>query len=276
MSHPSGIDGRPRDGRPADEPARGAGRFGTATPGIRAERAGIGDLVTASNRRRRRITPWRVTALIVALLVAGGAYALGRYVIAPKPAHTVQIAVIDAALPAGTRLTPDDIRVVTVQAGVVPSGYLGPNAVESVLGFVTNQPVPAGTFLSRSLLTVRGALPNASQALVGLDLKDGELPAGGLAVGQKVLVVLLPVNSQGVPLNPIPLINTTVWDLEPPGNGGDTQASVIVPTSIATKLASFAARGQVSLVATAAPPPQPSPKPHPTTPKPTTKRHGHK
>ncbi|HET7017600.1 MAG TPA: SAF domain-containing protein [Streptosporangiaceae bacterium] len=265
MSNRTGADGRLRDGRPPEEPVRGGGRFGAATPGIRAERAGISDLVTASSGRRRRfITPWRVTALIAALLAAGGSYALGRYVIAPKPAHTVQIAVIDAALPAGTKLTPDDIRVVTVQAGQVPSGYLGPNAAVSVIGFVLKQPVAAGTFLSRSLLTLRGGLPDASQALVGLDLKVGEIPAGGLAVGQKVLVVLLPVSSQGVPLNPVPLINTTVWDLQPPGNGGDVEASVIVPTSVATKLASYAARSQVSLVATSAPPPPattPSPKP---------------
>lgn len=273
MSHPTGVDGRPRDGRSADEPSRG-GRFGAATPGMRAERAGIGDLVTSSGRRRRRITPWRVTALIVALLVAGGSYALGRYVIAPKPAHTAQFAVIDAALPAGTLLTADDIRILTVRAGEVPSGYLGPNAVGSVLGLVLNQPVAAGTFLSRSLLTVRGGLPNASEALVGLDLKAGQLPAGGLAVGQKVLVVLLPVNSQGVSQTPIPLINTTVWNLEPPGTGGDTEASVIVPTKDATTLSAYAARGQVSLIATAAPPPPPpSPKPPPSH-KPT-KRHGH-
>ena len=185
----------------------------------------------------------------------------------------MQLAVIDAALPAGTKLTPDDIRVVTVQAGQVPSGYLGPDAAVSVIGFVLKQPVAAGTFLSRSLLTLRGALPSASEALVGLDLKAGQLPAGGLAVGQKVLVVLLPVTSQGVPLTPIPLISTAVWDLQPPGNGGDTEASVIVPTSVAAKLSAYAARSQVSLVATAAPPPPPpTQKPH-STRKPA-KRHG--
>ena len=85
MSNRTGVDGRLRDGRPPEEPSRGGGRFGAATPGIRAERAGISDLVTAtSGRRRRFITPWRVTALIAALLAAGGSYALGRYVIAPK------------------------------------------------------------------------------------------------------------------------------------------------------------------------------------------------
>ena len=100
-----------------------------------------------------------MTALIVALLVAGGSYALGRYVHRAQAGPHGAVAVIDAALPAGTRLTADDIRVVTVRAGEVPSGYLGPNAVGSVLGFVLKQPVAAGTFLSRSLLTVRGGLP---------------------------------------------------------------------------------------------------------------------
>src|SRR5579862_3740709 len=108
MSHPTGVDGRPRDGQPGNEPGR-AGRFGAATPGVRAERASIGDLVTAtSGRRRRVITPWRVTALIAALLLAGGSYALGRYVIAPKPPAAVRIAVTAVALPAGARLTASD------------------------------------------------------------------------------------------------------------------------------------------------------------------------
>ena len=274
MSHQAGVEGRPREARATDQPSSG-GRFGAATPGIRSERASIDDLVTNSGRRRRRfITPWRVTALIAALLVAGGSYALGRYVIAPKPPRTVQIAVIVDALPAGAKLAFNEVGVITVRAGQVPSGFLGPSAVPSVIGSVLRQPVVPGTFLSRSLLTESGGLPNSSEALVGLDLKAGQVPAGGLAVGQKVLVVLLPVSSQGVPENPIPMINTTVWDLQPPGNGGDTEASVIVPSKDATTLAAYAARGQVSLVATAAPPPQPTPKPPPPSHKPT-KRHGH-
>lgn len=274
MSHPTGVEGRPRDGQPVNDSGR-AGRFGAATPGIRAERAGIGDLVTAtSGRRRRIITPWRVTALILALLAAGGSYALGRYVIAPKPPRTVQIAVIVDALPAGATLAYNEIGVITVRAGQVPPGFLGPDQVTSVIGSVLKQPVAQGTFLARSLLTVHGALPNASEALVGLDLKAGQLPAGGLAVGQKVLVVLLPVTSQGVPENPIPLINTTVWNIEPPGSGGDTEASVIVPNKYATTLSAYAARGQVSLVATAAPPPSPS-KPSPPSSHKPAKRHSH-
>jgi hypothetical protein len=259
MSHTTGTDRRPKDVRQPD------GRFGAATPGIRAEPAGIGDLVTASARRRRRITPWRVTALVVALLVAGGSYALGRYVIAPKLPPTVQIAVTAVALPAGAKLTMSDVRIVTVQAAALPAGYLSPTAAVGVLGLVTKQALPVGTFISSSMLSPSGGLPSSSQALVGLDLKAGQVPAGGLVIGQKVLVVLLPVNSQGVPQSPVALINTRVWDLQPPTSSGEVQASVIVPTSVATTLSSYAARGEVSLVATAAPPTPattPTPTPH--------------
>jgi hypothetical protein len=263
MSQMTGTGGRPGDRRPGD------GRFGAATPGLRAGRTGIGDLVTApaGGRRRKIVTPWRVTALVSAVLVAGGSYALGRYVIAPKPPPAVEIAVTAVALPAGARLTAADVRVVTVQAAAVPKGYLSPAAAAGVLGEAARQALPAGAFLARSMLSPSGGLPGPSQALVGLDLKAGQLPAGGLAVGQRVLIVLLPVNAQGNPLTPVALISTTVWDISAADAAGDVEASVIVPSSMATGLAGYAARGQVSLVATAAAPaprttPSSSPAPH--------------
>jgi hypothetical protein len=250
MSQTTGIGGRSGDRRSGD------GRFGAATPGLRAERAGIGDLVTApaGGSRRKIITPWRVTALVVAVLVAGGSYALGRYVIAPKPPPAVQIAVTAVPLPAGARLSAADVRVVTVQAAAVPKGYLNPVQAAGVLGEAARQALPAGAFLARFLLSPSGGLPGPAQALVGLDLKAGQLPAGGLAVGQRVLIVLLPANAQGNPLTPVGLISTTVWDISAADATGDIEASVIVPSSMATGLAGYAARGQVSLVATAAAP----------------------
>ncbi len=284
MSETTGIDGRqgdgPRNGQPGDRRSRD-GRFGAATPGIRTERQGIDALVTASpDGRRRVITPWRVAALVMALLVAGGSYVLGRYVTAPAPPPAVQIAVTAVPLPAGAKLTAADVKVVTVQASAVPAGYLSPAAVLGQLGRVTRQALPEGTFIASSLLSPAGGRPTSSQALVGLDLKAGQLPAGGLAIGQQVLVVLLPVNSQGVTLSPVSLLSTTVWDLQPPGTSGDVAATVIVPVSMAPELTSYAARGEVSLVATdariAVPAASPTAKPHQTR-KPTkpAKSHGH-
>src|ERR1700691_5572316 len=97
MSQTTGIGGRAGERRP------GGGRFGGATPGLRPERAGIGDLVTApaGGSRRRIVTPWRVTALVAALLVAGGSYALGRDGVAAKPPPAAQIAANPGAPPAG-------------------------------------------------------------------------------------------------------------------------------------------------------------------------------
>ncbi|HET9897342.1 MAG TPA: SAF domain-containing protein [Streptosporangiaceae bacterium] len=263
MSQTTGVSGRSPDGR-----------FGAATPGLRAERPSIDDLVAAQNRgagRRRYTSPRRLTALAVAILVAGGAYALGRYVIAPRPPHTIRLVVTAVPLPAGAKVSAADLRVVTVDGAKAPAGLLSPSAAAGVIGLVARNAVPAGTFLSRSMLSPAGGVPDASQAIVGLALKPGQLPAGGLAVGQKVLVVLLPVNSQGVPLSPISLINTTVWDLQPPDAGGNQDAAVIVPSSMASKLSSYAARGEVSLVATSAPP-APSTTP---SPKPTVRVHSH-
>jgi hypothetical protein len=263
MSHMTGTDGR-----------SGSGRFGAATPGLRAERASIGDLVTApkSSGRRRLITPWRVTALVVALLVAGGAYALGRYVIAPKPVPSVTLDVTTVALPAGARLTAGDLRAVTVQRSSAPKGALTPAGAASTIGLVARNAIPGGTFLASSLFSPAGGIPDATQALVGLALKAGQLPAGGLAVGQRVLVVLLPVTSSGVAERPVQLINTTVWDLQPPDSSGDQEVTVIVPSSMAANLSSFASRGEVSLVATSAPP-APSTRPSTGPTKPAT--HGH-
>jgi hypothetical protein len=194
-------------------------------------------------------------AIAGVLVVAGGGWATGRYAFtAPAPPRLVQLVVIRTALPAGIRLSGADLRVVTVHPGDgVPAGAVGPAAAVRLLGLVIRNAVPDGTFLTSSLVAPGGALPDPAQALVGLALKAGQLPAGGLAVGQQVLVVLLPTNSQGQVLNPVPLVTTTVWYLRGADSSGTTLATIIVPARLATRLASFAAQGQVALVATARP-----------------------
>ena len=58
-----------------------------------------------------------------------------------------------------------------------------------------------------------GSVPGPAQALVGLALKPGQLPSGGLVVGEQVQVVQLLPNSQNTRLIPIPLTVTTVWNV---------------------------------------------------------------
>ena len=152
--------------------------------------------------RRRRCTPsraprtaasaarWRLILLIAGgLALAGGGYAAGRFLPpATPPPHLSKLVVTGTALPAGARITAADLRTVTVHPGAgEPGGAIGPAAAAGLVGLVTRAALPPGTFLERSLLAPGGAVPGVGQALVGLALKPGTVPAGGLADGQRVL-----------------------------------------------------------------------------------------
>jgi hypothetical protein len=234
-----------------DQPPLGS-RFGAATPGARPSMPSLEDLLAAPQVPKRRVTPRRVLAVAGTLVVSAGAYVAGHYTWAtPAPAVTQRV-VTDVALPAGARLTDADLRVVTVRTGSgVLAGTLSPAAAARAIGLVMRNPVPAGTLLTYSLLTPSGAMPGPGQALVGLALKPGELPAAGLAVGEQVRVIALPTSSTGTSLSPVSLLTTTVWYLQGPDSSGDTDATIIAPARLEAVLASYAAQGEIALVGTA-------------------------
>ncbi len=238
----TGIDERPL-----------GGRFGAATPGARAAPPLLEELLASRQARRGRRLTWRraLAAAGIAALAAGG-LAAGRYAWpASSPPRVQELVVTSVALPAGTRLTGPDLRVAVVRPGAAgPSGGLSPAAAARLIGLVTSSALPAGTFLQRSFLAPSGAIPDPAQALVGLALKPGQLPSGGLAVGEQVRVVALPTTPQGSAVNPVSLVTTTVWYLQGPDSSGTTLATVVVPAALATRLAGYAAQGEVALVAT--------------------------
>lgn len=229
-------------------------RFGAAAPGAHPVPLAPAPVHRAGSAPppRRLITKWRLLAAGVALLLAVGCYVAG-YLTAPGAPQPRLLLVTTAQLPAGARLASGDLSLVRVAAGDdAPVGALSSTALASVIGLVTTTSLPRGTFLTRSVLANSGAVPGPAQALVGLALKPGQLPVGGLADGQPVLVVALPVNSSGVPLKAIPMGTTTIWDEEGPDTSGTTQVTVVVPATLAVRLAQFAAQGQVALVQTTA------------------------
>ena len=229
------------------------GRFGAATPGRRPSPPSLEALLSAPEppAGRRRWTRRQIIAAAgVVVLVAAG-FAAGHFTVG-RPAPPTEFMVTNAALPAGTRLTEADLRAVPVQFGARrPAGAMTPAGAGQLIGLVMKQPVPAGTFLERSLMTSAGAVPNAAQALVGLALKPGQAPAGGLAVGQQVLVVMLRASAGGTVLRPAPLVVTSIWNTRGPDSSGDTLATVVVPAHDAALLSGYAAQGDVALVATA-------------------------
>ncbi len=241
----------------ADDRLR-SGRFGAASPGLRPERQSLEDLLTTRQpppaRRRRKVL---VIVCIVAVLAAGGGgYLAGRFT-APSPPALTKILVTDAALPQGATLSAADLLVITVSPGVsTPPGSLGPAAESSLVGLATTTALPADTIVTRSLLAPAASVPLAASALVGLALKPGQMPAGGLTAGEQVLIVLVP-SSSNAPASP--LVTSTVWDVQGSAAAGLVTATVIVPAAIATRLAGYATRGEVALVVTSATPSVSSP-----------------
>jgi hypothetical protein len=78
------------------------------------------------------------------------------------------------------------------------------------------------------------------------------VPAGGLADGEQVFLVLVRSTSSGIALRPIRFLSSSVsvWFTQGPDSSGTTSVSVVVPAARATELAGFAARGEVAVVAT--------------------------
>jgi hypothetical protein len=217
-------------------------------PGARGERPPIGDLVAMRGsapaaRRRRHITPWRLTALIAALVLAAGTYALGRYVVAPKPTQGVTVAITTKTLAPGDRLRSNDFRIVTIQGSWAPSQALSPSQVPGQVSRYAKVPIPDGSFLKSGMLDKVVPKPAQKQVLVGLALKPGHVPTGGLAVGQRVTLLLLGDSSPGPPV----VTNTMIWEVLPPNSSGAAQVTVLVPSGKAQKIARLAAQGQVSL-----------------------------
>jgi hypothetical protein len=234
----------------ADDRLR-SGRFGAAAPGLRPERQSLEDLLTARQAppaRRRRF--WLVCICVLAILIAGGGGYLGGRLTAPGPPAVSEILVTSTALPQGTSLSTADLLVITVRRGVsVPSGSLESSAESGLIGLATTTAVPSGTIVTRSLLAPIGSVPLDARALVGLALKPGQLPIGGLTAGQQVTIVVVPSSNNGPASD---LATSTVWDVQGSAASGLVTATVIVPTNIATRLAGYAARGEVALVVTAA------------------------
>jgi hypothetical protein len=232
----------------------GSGRFGAATPGARPPLPVPARLPNPPSGPSgpRRVTRSQVIAAAVLVAVAVLGYVAGHFTWASPVPPVSGLMVTDTALPAGATLTWADLRIVPVPAGAgAPAGAVTRAAARSLVGLVTTRPVPAGTFLERALVGPAGALPDAAEALVGLALKPGQVPGGGLAVGQNVQVVLLQPNAQQSAFIPEPLGPATVWHVQEPDSAtGVTQVTVIVSVGEAAQLTSFAAESDVALVVT--------------------------
>src|SRR5688500_9038724 len=129
----------------------------------------------------------RMIVPAVALLLVVGAFLLGRWF---ADRGEVVVWQVTHPIPPGKVVTEADLRQSTV-AKAVADGTL-PVTVDPD-GHVARVPIPAGALLTPDVLTREPALPSQGEALVGVALAPGAAPADGLAAGDLVRVVRLPV-----------------------------------------------------------------------------------
>lgn len=111
-----------------------------------------------------------------------------------------------------------------------------------------------GTLLSPADVGTAETLPSG-QAVVGVDLKPGMLPAGGVVDGEPVLVVLTGASGSAVTATSsrsssvIATATVVGVDDDPDDSGaGDVVVSVEVPSHVAPLVADSSAAGQAALV----------------------------
>ncbi|HTT51622.1 MAG TPA: hypothetical protein VMH35_09510 [Streptosporangiaceae bacterium] len=113
-------------------------------------------------------------AALAVLLILGGALAAGFLVV--RSGQRVAAIEISAPVGAGQRIPPGALAEVQIAAGT-GLAYVPWDEASQVTRFYTVSAIPAGTLLTRAMVAATGTSV-AGQAVLGLALKDGQLPRG--------------------------------------------------------------------------------------------------
>jgi hypothetical protein len=197
----------------------------------------------ASLSRRRRPAVW---GLGLALVCVGAALAAVMTLAAGG-----RVAVLSVVRPvaAGEAVTNADLGVARVptdpQLDPIPAAER-----QSVVGRLADVDLRQGTLLTRNQLT-SVAIPGPGQAVVGVPLRPGQLPARPLRPGDKILVIETPgpgatATSQAPSVEPVR--GAVVVATGPPGADGSVVVDLVVSEDDSIALAGAAAAGRLSLV----------------------------
>jgi hypothetical protein len=194
--------------------------------------------------RRRRPAVW---ALGLALVMGGGAVAAATTMAA---GDRVAVLAVVRPVDAGTAIEAADLG----EARVAADPRLEPIPVgdrDRVVGQVADVDLRPGTLLTRSELD-QIAIPGLGQALVGVDLAPGRLPARALRRGDHVLVVVTAEGAsagQSVPGAAEPRsLSAQVVATGRVASDGSVVVDLLVGQGDAAGLAADAAAGRVSVV----------------------------
>jgi Flp pilus assembly protein CpaB len=207
--------------------------------GVNGARTGGERLPRPPGRRRPGLA-----LLAVLLIVLGGAVA-GLLALRIDQRQDVLVARSD--IPVGQQIGPGDLAVAKMAADGITAIPAGQTA--EVVGKYAANTIPAGRLVDPGMLTSSGLL-TPGRAAVGIALKNGRFPAGGLQSGD---VVQLVRSAEGV--GKTITMSAVVSSVNAPGEdslsaaGGDAiTITVIVDQRLASQVAAASAAEQVSVV----------------------------
>lgn len=202
---------------------------------------------------------------VAVLLIAAGAFGGLQLVAASN--NKVSALVLVQEVPAGHVIAASDLASVSLSGKVA---YIPSSAESSVVGNTAARDLFAGQLLTHSMTTAV-TVPDATHALVGLQLKADQVPSAGLNDGDPVeLVEQQPVangTSPSVPLSAsssspadggaigtdgssaMVVVTGTVYAMAADANSsGGALVTVLVPRAGSEELSIAASSGQVSLI----------------------------
>lgn len=215
-----------------------------ATPGIPAQQLNGPDPaprpITPLPTRARR--PGLIAAAV--LLIVG--FALGGALLVSRAGDSTEVLVVSRAVPAGHVIESGDLSAARLSGSV---RAIAASDLQTVVGSTAAVGLVSGQVLNRDMLSI-APVPAAGQSMVGLALKPGQFPADGLAIGDRVLVVLLPAATDLAGSGPGARAITVgdLYGLRADSTGSDTLVTLIVPLDTANRILEQGAAGRVGLV----------------------------
>ena len=216
-------------------------------PGRPLSQGANGEPVPAGLNGPRR----RPRLMLVGVLLVGGAM-IGFGLWSTSLGHRREVLVAARELPAGHVVTDRDLRTVRIgtsdSVSIVPAG-----ARSQVLGKTTRVTVPSGAFLSLDEVTSGSAVADG-KAVVGAILAPGAVPAGGVRVGDRVVVISAPTGSSAIgETDPATAVATAeVFGVEPAPvsstSAGGVSVALLVDQAEAVDVSAAAGAGRVRLV----------------------------
>jgi len=188
---------------------------------------------------------------IAVLLIVG--FGLSGALLVSRAGNTTGVLVAARPVAAGHTITSGDLTVARL-SGTVRA--ISSKDASTVVGRTAAVSVVAGQVLNRDMLA-DADVPGKDQAVIGLSLTPGQFPADGLAVGDRVLAVVLPSASDPAAVNGSPsaraITTAQVYGMRPdPNRGPGTLVSLVLPIDMAGQVLANGAVGRIGLVKVAA------------------------